>query len=334
MGIKGLKKIIKKNAPNSFTEIRIKDLKGSKIGVDSSILLYKFRYTYKDDNFHILGFLNKTIELLENKITPIFVFDGKPPNAKKSVIDSRIENRNKMKERLSELMELKKELPSEEFIDSDDEESIDYKELIKINKEIEKIQRNNLIISRNHSIEVMELLESLGVNFLIANGEAEEYCAFLQKKQIVDFVLTEDTDSLTFGCSKVIFNTKNNFSICCLENILSSLGITYLQFIDFCILSGCDYTCTIPKIGQVTALNIIKKYGTIESFISNNKKYVIPEDFNYLLARDLFLANENFKVPDIKKNKLDKEKFKNILEKHKINNSSISFFVNKLIKLI
>ena len=94
MGIKGIKKIIKKNAPNALRQINVKDLKGSRMSIDSSILLYKYRYLYSEPYFHITGFLHKVIELLENKITPVFVFDGKPPDAKKEIIQSRVEYRN------------------------------------------------------------------------------------------------------------------------------------------------------------------------------------------------------------------------------------------------
>ena len=283
MGIKGLKGIIKKYAPSSIYEINAKELKGKKICIDSSILLYKFRYIYRDDNFHILGFLSKIIELLENNVKAIFVFDGKPPDAKKETLAGRADNRNKMKDRLAELLEAKKALPEEEYIDSDDEQGDNegIVKLMNINKEIEKINRNNLVVTRKHSLEVMEMLKSLGIPFLHADGEAEEYCAFLQKRDVVDYLLTEDTDSLTFGATKVLFNNKKNYSICILENVLSSMGISYLQFVDFCILCGCDYTCTIPKIGPVNALKIIKKYKLIDTFLSIDNKHIIPEKFNF-----------------------------------------------------
>jgi len=329
MGIKGIKNIIKKNAPNALKQLNVSDLKGSRVIIDSSILLYRYRYLHKEPYFHILGFLHKVIELLENKITPIFVFDGKPPDAKKEIIQSRIDSRNKMNERLSEL---KESLPDQEYIDSDDESTAEVQAGVeKILREIQKLEKNNLVVKKVHSLETIELLESLGIQCLIAEGEAEEYCSFLQKKGIADYVVTEDTDSLTFGATKVLFN-KN--ILCTLEDILSSFNISYLQFIDLCILCGCDYTCTIPKIGPVTALNIIKEYGSIESFLDNNVKYNVPENFNYVLARELFLANENLTVPVIKKNIFNKEKLISILEKHKINNQSILFFVNKINKLI
>jgi flap endonuclease-1 len=95
MGIKNLKKIIQKHAPDAISDKP--DLYNKKISIDSSILLYRFRYTYKEDNFHIQGFLHKIIDYLEKNIIPIFVFDGAPPDAQKNTLEKRIETRNKMK---------------------------------------------------------------------------------------------------------------------------------------------------------------------------------------------------------------------------------------------
>ena len=69
------------------------------------------------------------------------------------------------------------------------------------------------------------------------------------------------------------------------------------EFIDFCILSGCDYLPTIPKLGPATALKLIKIHKNIETVLevlkeeneemlreSNNEKikYAIPQEFDFV----------------------------------------------------
>ena len=44
--------------------------------------------------------------------------------------------------------------------------------------------------------------------------------------------------------------------------VLSGLNMTMTQFIDFCIMSGCDYCPRIPGVGPVTALKHISNGGT------------------------------------------------------------------------
>jgi len=338
MGIKGLKKIIKANAPGSISEIDIKSLRGSTICIDSSILLYKFRYRYSSDNFHVLGFLNKVVELLSYRIVPVFVFDGKPPDAKRETLLKRVDNRTKLKERIEKLKETIGNFQPEYIdTDSDCEEAHDPKELLELSKELGKLEKNVLTVTKKHSQEVMELLKSIGIPFLLADGEAEEYCAFLQKNKYVDYILTEDTDSLTFGSKSVLFgNPKNKtkFYLCTLDTVLNEMNITFNQFVDFCILCGCDYTCTIPKIGPVTALKLIKTHGNIESVISqNNGRYSIPENFNYSLSRELFNQNSSFERlndPELYFTSFDNESFNSVIVKFNINSS----FKNKIINLI
>ena len=54
-----------------------------------------------------------------------------------------------------------------------------------------------------------------------------------------------------------------------LDVILDDSGMNYNEFVDFCILCGCDYTCKIPRLGFITAFKSILKYKNIESIIEN-----------------------------------------------------------------
>ena len=57
-----------------------------------------------------------------------------------------------------------------------------------------------------------------------------------------------------------------------------------------CILCGCDYCPTIPKIGPVRAMKYIHKYKTIENLINSDEKISVPEEFKskYEVSRELF----------------------------------------------
>ena len=72
--------------------------------------------------------------------------------------------------------------------------------------------------------------------------------------------------------------------------MLSGLGLTPDQFIDLCILCGCDYTAKIGGVGAVRALQLITKHGCIEKVLEalDPAKYQIPDPFPYQEARRLF----------------------------------------------
>ena len=61
------------------------------------------------------------------------------------------------------------------------------------------------------------------------------------------------------------------------------------QFVDICILCGCDYCPTIPKVGPIRAFQYIKQYGSIETMIDSGK-FVIPDGFKerFEKSRELF----------------------------------------------
>ena len=287
MGIKGLKNLINKNAPDGIVPFDISTLRGKRVAIDSSILLYKYRYLYSSDNFHILGFTSKIRELQSIGAIGYFVFDGTPPIAKAKVLSERSDNRKKQMERLSEIsLELAKfeSTNVSEFIESDDEsESVEITKIKKLLAEEKKIKKNLLIVTKNHSLEVIELLKSLGINFFQAATEAEKECAFLQKTGQVDYILTEDSDALAFGGSNIIFSKNGFYQLCDLKLVLSGLELSFESFVDLCILCGCDYTGTIPKVGPVTALKLIKRHQCIE-----NLGISVPDSFEYQMARNLF----------------------------------------------
>lgn len=52
------------------------------------------------------------------------------------------------------------------------------------------------------------------------------------------------------------------------------------QFIDLCILLGCDYCESISKIGPIKAFKLIKKFKCIEVIFEqiDRSKHIVPEN--------------------------------------------------------
>lgn len=64
--------------------------------------------------------------------------------------------------------------------------------------------------ARNH--DVKQLLDLFGFAHHMAPGEAEAECALLQRKGVVDAVLSEDVDTLMFGCTRFLRNWSSDSS--------------------------------------------------------------------------------------------------------------------------
>lgn len=285
MGIKSLTYLIRtKGSQGSIETKRLSDLSGSRIAIDASLFIYQSLINIrKDGDFlknnkeetvsHIYGIFNKTYNLLLLNITPIFIFDGKPPAEKKNVIDIR----KKATEKVLEQIE------SETDIDK-----------------INLLKKKTVRITFEYIDNIKHLLNLMGVSYIHEDGEAEGLASELCRIGYVDYVMTEDMDSLAFGCPRLIRKcidkkdkSKDSISIFNLDNILSSFNITYDQFVELCILCGCDYCPNINRIGNITAFKLIQTHKNIDNILEyNNKynKYNIPEGYkeNFNTSKQLF----------------------------------------------
>lgn len=312
MGIRGLNTFIKKVCPECITTNNINKYNGKIFGIDASILLYKYRHISNIDetcvNSHIIGFLNRIKYYINNKITPVFVFDGIPPEQKKITLKKRQSIKRKIYEKIEILQDLCPESDSEKK---------------EIQKEIYNLSKQVINVTKSHVNEIKELLDVLGINYYDAPDEAEKYCVFLQKNNIIDFIVTDDTDVFTFGGVNILKSTiKNDLIETDIEKFLEKIGYTRVKFIDFCILSGCDYLSYVPNLAINTVYTLFKKLNTIEDIINLNK-YTFPDEYNNEIEkiRLIFSVFEYEKPKPLKFKIINKEEIKSYLEKMNIKNS-------------
>lgn len=291
MGIKNLTSLIKSKAPDTIETKGLYSLKGKKIAVDASILIYKSLTNVRKDNSyltnkdgkvvsHIFGLFHKTIQFQSFGIEPIFIFDGKPPEEKKNVL---IERNKKVKE---------SKILMEQTTDNDEKK---------------KIEKSTIRIKKEHIDDLKQLFTLMGISYVHPNCEAETYAAYLSKKNIVYGVYSEDMDTLAFGSPYLIRNCidrtikrRDVVSIFSLEKLLEGFNMNYEQFVELCVLSGCDYCGTIPRIGNVRAFSGIQKFNNATDFIHSLDPNNIPEDYLLKLkrAKSLFM-DINFDESDI-----------------------------------
>ena len=55
--------------------------------------------------------------------------------------------------------------------------------------------------------------------------------------------------------------------------------MNYVEFIDMCVLCGCDYCENLPRVGNKTAFSHIKKYKSIEGMLPKIKD--LPEGYEH-----------------------------------------------------
>ncbi|XP_050596052.1 flap endonuclease 1 isoform X1 [Bombus affinis] len=287
MGILGLSKLIADIAPSAIKEQELKHYFGRKVAIDASMCLYQFLIAVRSDGAqltsvhgettsHLMGTFYRTIRLVEQGIKPVYVFDGKPPDLKGGELAKRAERRDETQKLLQ---------AAEEAGNA---------------KDIEKFNRRLVKVTKEHALETKQLLQLMGIPYIDAPCEAEAQCAALVKAGKVFATATEDMDALTFGCNillrRLTFSEARKMPVqeFHFDKVLEELGLNHNEFIDLCIMLGCDYTSSIKGIGPKRAIELIKTHGSLEKIVENldTKKFSIPEDWNYKEARLLFQEPE------------------------------------------
>ena len=300
MGIKDLNKFIKTFSPKAINQVPISNYAGKTLAVDTSIFLYKFKYSYK----LIDSFFQQYCHFKKEGVELIYVFDGKPPEEKEYVLNTR---KNAREKQVNKIEEIKKK------IDQTDDNNFDEKK--KLKKQLAEMERRYINITQEDIDNVKSLFDRIGAKYIHHESEADPICCDMFKKGIVQGCISNDMDFLPTGAGILIrnYNLGNMVDEYNLDVILEETGMDLNKFIDFCILCGCDYTCKIPRLGFITAFKSLQQFDNIETIIEElcikQEKFKLPQHFNYKIARKLLKDGgnkfENYEIHNITFNKSD-----------------------------
>lgn len=234
MGISKFYSWIEDKCPDAKQRMNLSDLVNKTIAVDVSILLYRFK---KQD--HLIPKMFLFCNLCRRfKITPIFVFDGIPDRTKWTTIHKRNETKQQYYEKY---LNLKKTLDTYSL---DKEDSATIKEQEKMKTDLQYLYNQSISIGKNEIENVKELLTLYGMNWVVANGEADHYCCEMFHSGEVYGVLSDDSDMFALGCKRIFrFLDVLNHTVVMydLDKICKSLNIDTQTFQWLCSISRNDY---------------------------------------------------------------------------------------------
>jgi len=251
MGIKHLNRYLQQECSKGINKIPLNDLRGKKIAIDTSIYLYRFM----GENALLENFYLMISIFREYNIIPLFVFDGKPPKEKNDLLKKRKEEKTIAQKKYIELEQTLNDVSESEQL--------------KLKENMEKLKKNFIKIRHTDIENVKLLIQSYGVSYIEAPGEADKLCAKLVCKNKVFACLSEDMDLFVYGCNRVLRYLSllnRNVILYDLTIILSELKLTLDEFKSICIISGTDYN-TFSDTNLFKTLKYFKKY---KKSISNN----------------------------------------------------------------
>lgn len=255
MGIRGLTGWIKWAAPSTIKTPTWSDYSGKKIGVDILGQLYKVKAQRRCPLLYMAQFI---VECRKLNITPIFIFDGKPPNAKRAALKQRSIIRNNS---INELKTLETYVSS--FVSSEEEKAA-------LNARIQALTLNTSYFSSEERDLCKQLCYAAGVISLNASCEADDVLAYLYKNNTIAAVVSCDLDMLTRGVRNLLVpestgmpGTYIGWCHYDLEHICKEVSFTYDQFVEMCVLMGCDYNVGTRCLPYRSAYWAIKYRGDL-----------------------------------------------------------------------
>lgn len=321
-------------------ELEESELKDKIVCVDAFNALYQFLSSIRQPDgtplmdsrkritSHLSGIFYRNINLMDEGIKLVYVFDGKAPDLKYKTHKERESSRDLAKEKY---------------------------EVAKDESDVEGMKRYSSQLLRLNSEmieESKELLESMGIPAIQAPSEGEAQAAYMARTNTKVYAsVSQDYDSLLFGAPILIRNLtvsrkRKTYSgyveikqeVIELDKVLNVLEINLEQLICLGILVGTDYNPKgIPGIGQKKALDIVRKYKVpYEIFKSVEEQIMgLPEEdrFDWQEIFSLFykprVENVNFEFKGF-----DEDKIKEILvQRHDFSEERVQKQIDKMKEL-
>ncbi|WEL19991.1 flap endonuclease-1 [Candidatus Nanohalococcus occultus] len=254
-------------------EIGFEDLHNKELAIDAMNTLYQFLSIIRqrdgtplkdsDGNVtsHLSGLFYRTINLMENEIRPVYVFDGEMPDLKSKESSKR---RKKREEARDEWEKLKDEG--------------------KISEAYSKATQSSKLTG-DMIEESKRLLDAMGVPYVEAPSEGEAQAASMVGDEVYA-VGSQDWDCMLFGADRMVRNLtsrktrkssgggtkKISVERIELENVLDELEVSHRQLVWMGILMGTDFNPDgVHGIGPKTALKIVREHDSLEDILEEDK---------------------------------------------------------------
>ncbi len=292
--------------------VTLKDLSGRSVAIDAFNTLYQFLSSIRQPDgtplmdrdgrvtSHLSGLMYRTASLLEAGVRPVYVFDGTPPELKRKTIEARIAVRREAE------AEWKKAVAEGDM------------------KRALSMASRSSRLGRDMIGESKELLDALGVPWIVAPGEGEAQMSRMVSDGRVWAGASQDYDALLFGTTNLVRNLtlagKRRLpsgktqdvvpELVSLREVLSALGITREQLVDMAILIGTDFNDGVRGVGPKRALAAIRRTGSLER-LSEEGKVTVPEEYDEV--RRIFLEPETVTDYSLEWKKPDNDRVRRIM---------------------
>ena len=237
-----------------LSDVSFEEVAGSVVAVDAHNWLYRYltttvKFTREEayttaageEVANLIGLVQGLPKFFEHDLVPVFVFDGGVTELKDDEVAERREAR--------EQAEAKRQAAEERG------------DAVAAARLEARTQRLTSVIHET----TRELLELLDVPVIEAPAEGEAQASHMALRGDVDYVGSEDYDTLLFGAPYTLrqLTSKGDPELMDLEATLAEHEITREQLVDVAILCGTDFNEGLSGVGPKTALSEIREHGDL-----------------------------------------------------------------------
>ena len=296
MGVTGFLNFLRTKHPDLVQTADLSAFAYTRVFVDISSYIYKYMCIFgKTNNAWIYPMLGLARSFNAAHVHFVPVFDGKPPPEKGDEIADRREKRQKNQERIEKLeialnnynlgfrgeevysvlegelksLESRKNRREPPRLKYKSDERLKKEDIAELTRYLADIKKQQIFIKEPDIIMLKEAFSAVGVSWIQAPCESEDYCCLCIKSGLGRAVISCDSDCLIHGAESLITNLDKDGTITYINvaDVLARLEVTPQQLVDVAIMLGCDYNRHIKtnKCGPVSALTWIKKWGCIEN---------------------------------------------------------------------
>ena len=279
MGIKHLNRYLhEKCSKTSISKIHIKKLSGKTLVIDTSIYLYQF---LSEGSLLENMYLFISIMQLHN-ITPIFIFDGKPPPEKRELLKQRHLDK---REAYSKYLKMQAQLNNMQQMNADRS---------KLLSELDILKRQSIRVYDEDILNVKRLIDAYGISHYDAPGEADDLCAYFVHSGRAWGCVSDDMDMFLYKCPYVIRNLSlMNHTVLLYDtrSIFKDLSMSEKLFCEIMMLAGTDYNVnTTTSLAETLKWhNEYCKYK-LQNEMYGNKSY---EFYIWLLKNTKYISDFN-----------------------------------------
>ncbi|KAJ4477244.1 hypothetical protein J3R30DRAFT_3483602 [Lentinula aciculospora] len=136
-------------------------------------------------------------------------------------------------------------------------------EIASLDQQRKNAMRDAEDVNQQMVMQIMMMLRLFGIPYITAPMEAEAQCAELLSLNLVDAIITDDSDVFLFGGYRVfknMFNQSKTVECFLLSDLNRELGLDQGTLIRLAYLLGSDYVEGLSGVGPVVAMELLREF--------------------------------------------------------------------------